>query len=178
VYARGQLQITADDSSLNQILRDIGRQTGMKVTGSVNEDRVYGTYGPGRPSEVLESLLEGSGSNMVLRETAGDAPAELILTPRVGGVTPPNPNARNYDDDAATEPVQPPTPARQEEPVQRQPPGDTREPYPAQGGAAAAGESPAAGTNPASPNGVQTPQQVFEQLQRLQRSQQHQANPQ
>jgi hypothetical protein len=41
-YSRGQLEVHADNSSLNQILRDVSRQTGMKVTGDVIDERVYG----------------------------------------------------------------------------------------------------------------------------------------
>jgi hypothetical protein len=183
VYSRGELRITADDSSLNQILRDVGRQTGMKITGSVNDDRVYGTYGPGAPSEILAGLLEGTGSNMLLREKADHAPEELILTPREGGVTPPNPNARGYDDDSAAREEQQNQPAPSPPEAAPQPAADSA----AAGGAAAnpptgtdGNTTPAASaTNPTSPNGVQTPQQIFQQLQQLQRAQpQQQANPQ
>lgn len=90
-YANGLLTIAADNSSLNQILREIARQTGMKITGSVGDERVFGRYGPSTPARVLASLLDGTGSNMLLRETASNAPAELILTPREGGPTPPQP---------------------------------------------------------------------------------------
>jgi len=182
IYSRGNLLIAADDSSLNQILRDIGRQTGMKISGSVRDERVYGTYGPAPPSEILASLLDGTGSNMLLRESPQHAPEELILSPRTGGVTPPNPNARGYDDDAASRDDQ----ARQPEPVQPVEPPPAQ-PENAQTGGFTAnppngadGNSPPApaGTNPASPNGVQTPQQIFQQLQQLEKAQPQQpANP-
>lgn len=188
VWSDGKLEITADNSSLNQILHEISRQTGMKITGGVTDERVFGKYGPGPPAEILASLLDGTGSNMLLRETATRAPAELILTARQGGPTPPNPNARGFDDD---------TPAN-EEPAQMQPQPNQgfRPPAPPAGmnpgapgnappgvnppGGADAGTTPSSGaTNPNSPNGVQTPQQIFEQLQRMQRSQQQQqTNPQ
>jgi hypothetical protein len=182
VYSRGALEITADDSSLNQILRDIGRQTGMKITGTVSDERVFGDYGPGRPSEVLESLLEGTGSNMLLRETAEHAPAELILTPRVGGVTPPNPNARNYDDDSTSrgEPQRLPYPVQPVLPPQPSENVTGAVAVPAAAGVASGGGAQTSGaTNPPSPNGPATPQQIFEQLQRLQQAQPQQpANPQ
>lgn len=183
VYSRGELKIAADDSSLNQILRDIGRQTGMKITGSVNDDRVYGTYGPGAPSDILAALLEGTGSNMLLRETAEHAPEELILTPREGGVTPPNPNARGYDDDSAVRdepqnqpaPIQPPEPAP-EPAADRAAAGGVANPPT---GAGSGTTSAPGATNPASPNGVRSPQQIFQQLQQLQQAQPQQpANPQ
>jgi hypothetical protein len=102
-YAGGQLAIVADNSSLNQILREVSRQLGMKVTGAVIDERVYGKYGPSAPAEVLASLLKETSSNMLLVETRGDGPAELILTPRQGGVTPPNPSATTADDASAAE---------------------------------------------------------------------------
>jgi hypothetical protein len=173
VYSGGQLEITADNSSLNQILREICRVTGMKVTGGVTDERVFGKYGPGAPAEILVRLLDGTGSNMLLRETASKVPAELILTARQGGPTPPNPNARGFDDDAQANQDQ------AQQPVPNQPAPPMMPPY-ARGGAGAAGNpqagtapAPAAdGANPTSPNGVQTPQQIFEQLQRMQQQQQ------
>jgi hypothetical protein len=99
-YSGGKLAVTADDSSLNQILRDIARETGMKITGGLNDERVFGNYGPGAPAEVLAQLLDGTDTNMLLKENADKVPAELILTPRLGGPTPPNPNAPGFNDDS------------------------------------------------------------------------------
>ena len=92
-YAAGLLDVRADNSSLNQILRAIGHLTGMKITGGVADERVFGNYGPAEPSTVLATLLDGTGSNMLLRESGDNSPAELVLTPRNGGATPPNPDA-------------------------------------------------------------------------------------
>lgn len=182
VFAHGQLEITADNSSLNQILRDIGSQTGMKIIGGVADERVFGKYGPASPAEVLASLIDGTGSNMLLRDTASNVPAELILTPQGGGPTPPNPNARSFDDDAPEQPEQPERPERPEQPERVEqlrprpayvPP--TPAPVPV---APEATNNPSAGANTTSPNGVQTPQQIYEQLQRLQQAQPPQpANP-
>ena len=97
-FTNGLLTVSATNASLNLTLREIGRVTGMKITGGVTEDRVFGTYGPAPASEVLASLLDGTGTNLLLVDNAADAPAELILTPRRGGPTPPNPNAAYNDD--------------------------------------------------------------------------------
>jgi hypothetical protein len=90
-YSHGQLEVDADNSSLNQILHEIARVTGMKITGSVADASVFGKYGPAAPAEVLKSLLDGTGVNMLLKETASGTPAELILTPRNGPPSPPTP---------------------------------------------------------------------------------------
>ncbi|HEX7159355.1 MAG TPA: hypothetical protein VF214_10090 [Edaphobacter sp.] len=97
-WVNAELAISASNSSLNQILRDISRVTGLKITGGVSEERVFGNYGPGPLGEVLHSLLDGTGSNTLFIHSTGDNPSELVLTTRTGGPTPPNPNAaRNHD---------------------------------------------------------------------------------
>ncbi len=107
----GQLTVHADNSSLNGILRSVSRCTGMRITGGVVDQRVFGDYGPAAPATVIATLLDGTGSNMLLLETASDQPAELVLTPRSGGPTPPGPNAVPDDDadaqNAVAVPAQP-----------------------------------------------------------------------
>ena len=44
-FSGNQLSITAENSSLNEILSEISRLTGMKITGGVADERVYGSYG-------------------------------------------------------------------------------------------------------------------------------------
>lgn len=98
-YASGMMTVNAQNSSLNSILREISRQTGMKITGGVREERVFGHYGPATPATILATLLGGTGTNMILRQSEEAAPEELILTPRTGGPTPPSPNAASFDED-------------------------------------------------------------------------------
>jgi hypothetical protein len=186
-YSDGRLTISADNSSLNQILREISRQTGMKITGGVNDERVYGTYGPSGLALVLTALLDGTGSNMMLTAGPAGGPGELILTPRQGGPTPPNPSAPGFEDDASTDDrVQPPKPVRPFAPLM--PPPVVQQPRGAVNGAVPAvstpaGSTPAAsatssdGSVPQSPNGVKTPQQIYQQLQEMQRQKQAQQQP-
>ena len=177
--ANNLLTVSASNSSLNQILREIARQTTMKITGGVADERVFGTYGPGSPAQILTALLDGTGSNMLLVQSPTHHLAELILTPRHGGVTPPNPNSAAFND--ATEPTEisaqpdsrPVAGPSQSQPIPAQP---TEPVSPAQA-AAFPSLSPDPATNPQpaqpdattqdNPNGVKTPQQIFEQLQRL-----------
>jgi hypothetical protein len=126
-YANGLLEVRADDSSLNQILRDISRETGMKITGGVADQRVFGIYGPAPAGTVLKTLLDGTGTNMLLQETAiTHAPKELVLSPRTGGPTPPPPSSASYDETenepdlpipASAQPVRAPSVRRMPAPV-------------------------------------------------------------
>jgi len=109
-YLNGQLNVRADDSSLNQILRAVSRQTGLKITGGVADQRVFGNYGPATTASVLATLLDGTGTNILLLEGDPTTPPELVLTPRGGGPTPPAPNAPVYDE--APEPL--PQPVQQQ----------------------------------------------------------------
>jgi hypothetical protein len=124
LFANGQLQVRADNSSLNQILRSISHLTGLKVTGGVEEERVFGNYGPGPLPTVLATLIDGTGANIFLLGGNATTPPELILTSRSGGAEPPSPTSPTYamyddtnDHNApvaphnATAPTQPPSPA-------------------------------------------------------------------
>ena len=180
----GLLTVAADNSSLNQILREIARVTGMKITGGVTDERVYGNYGPADTSTVLSALIGGTGSNMMIVLDANRAPQELVLTPRGGGPTPPNPNAsrdRGMEDlppqrqqhfarpdglgNALPNQVPPPSqfqPQPQQAPQQVVPPGT---PVVVPGSDTTTQESP---------NGVKTPQQIYDQLLKMQQQQQQQ----
>jgi hypothetical protein len=162
----GMVEVIADGSSLNQILREIGRGTGMRITGSVADEPVYGRYGPAPASEILSTLLDGTGSNMLLREGTAAGPGELILTPRTGGVTPPDPNGDSTRGYAEPNVPGSSTYQRPREPWMVPPrPGDPGYSGPptqpvntsGQGGGAAAERS--------------TPQQIYQQLQRMQQTQ-------
>jgi hypothetical protein len=87
------LTVQAEDSSLNLILRQIARLTGMAITGGVADERVFGNYGPSKPSAILTTLLDGTASNMVLREGPNAMITELVLIPRGRGAVPPSPDA-------------------------------------------------------------------------------------
>ncbi len=95
-YANGQLRVQADNSSLNQILRSISHQTGLKITGGVADQRVFGTYGPASISTILATLLDGTGTNILLLGGNAKTPPELILTQRNGGPDPPGPDSPTY----------------------------------------------------------------------------------
>lgn len=166
-----QLTLAAQNSSLNEILRDIAKLTGMKITGGVADERVYGNYGPDTAQAILDELLDGTGTNMVLLETSRHTIAELILTPRNGGPTPPSPSASR---DSGDEDSLPPTlPGRRRDfpssgrhipfnqdlhqiaPLSASP-AQQQLAFPTNGDASVPQD-----TSQPSPNGVKTPREVF-----------------
>lgn len=175
-YTSGQLSVSASNSSLNQILREISRTTGIKVTGGVAEERVFGDYGPAPASQVLASLLDGTASNMILIDGSGDRATELILTPRTGGPTPPNPNSASFDsgndDDSPRQSAGTPPPGSQSQPS----PSPVVGPIPPQNPdtPATAPNQPSGDSNGQSSSGAKTPQQIFDELMKMRRQQQQQ----
>jgi hypothetical protein len=94
---KNQLMVKADNSSLSQILRQVSSQTGMKLDGMSGDERVFGSFGPGAPREVLTSLLDGTGYNMMMvGDLPNGAPRELLLSRRASAdgapAAPPAPN--------------------------------------------------------------------------------------
>ena len=174
------LSVVADNSSLNQILRDISRVTGMKITGGVTDERVFGTYGPADPSTVISALLGGTGSNMLIVLDARQAPQELVLTPRSGGATPPNPNASRDRGEEDLPPQRSQHFPRQDGSPNFQMPNQAPPPLtPAQLAPLIAPQAPTPQpgsdtTTQESPNGVKTPQQIYDQLMKMQQQQQQQ----
>ena len=105
------LRIDAENSSLEQILRDFSTATGAKVDGMAADERVFGSYGPGQARDVLSQLLQGSGYNVIMIGDQGQgAPRQIVLSMRQAGGAQPAANnpANSNDDDADTEEPPPP----------------------------------------------------------------------
>jgi hypothetical protein len=82
------LQIAAQNASLQQILEKVAVLTGAKIEGNEIDQRVYGVYGPGRVSDVLAALLQGSGYNVLLIGDQGQGvPRRIVLSMRPTGPT-------------------------------------------------------------------------------------------
>ncbi len=85
-YQGGLLTISAQNSTLGEILRDVRKLTGASIeipkdsTGT--SERVTASLGPGAPRDVLAGLLNGSAFNYVLLGSSSDpaAVASVILT--------------------------------------------------------------------------------------------------
>ena len=154
VFAADRLSIHAENSSLTAILHKIAVASGMRVTGLGNDERVFGTFGPGSPRDVLADLLNGTAYNqLLLGDLSNGAPRELILTPATrAGDAPAAPAAAPTGDEAA--------PEQEVSDVAPPPPPDV---------------TPAPQT-PSAAQGVRTPQQLFEQLQQMRQAQQQEIN--
>jgi hypothetical protein len=155
------LSISAANSSLKQILQDVSTATGVKVEGMGNDQRsdtrIYGSYGPAAPRDVLGKLLEGSGYNVMMVGDQGEGtPRELVLTAKTGHSGSPQSQtgagAQNQvqDEDQQEEPEQPELP-----PIQQRPFG-----------------------NPQAPGQGLTPQQLLQEMQQRQQQLQQQQQQQ
>jgi hypothetical protein len=151
--ASGRLTIHADNSSLADILHRLTSDSGMTVDGLGTDQRIFGSYGPGDPQEVLSTLLDGSGYNVVMvGRTETGTPRQISLTPRgaglpISGAGRPQQIAQDEDndDEVQGQPI--------EQPGAPQPPEET----PHQPG-----------------NGVRTPQQMLQEMQQMRQQQQQQ----
>jgi hypothetical protein len=163
-----KLTIQADNSTLSDILRQVQKQSGMKIEGlqtlGNNDQRIFGKYGPGDPRDVLLDLLSGYGFNvLMLGETTAGTPRELALTSRTSPVntgTPAPPTPGNAPDQNQENGDQPPEdqqpPDQEQQQINYAPPP----------------------TPPEMRNGIRTPQQIMQQLQMMRQQQQEQQQQQ
>jgi len=85
----GLLTISAENSTLGEILRDVRKLTGASIDippGSGANERVVAHLGPGMPRDVLALLLNGSSFNYVMIGSSADpnAVSSVILTSKGG----------------------------------------------------------------------------------------------
>ncbi len=120
--APDSLTIKATNASLTQTLQRIADKTGMQIDGATGDERVFGTFGPGDPRDVLNALLDGTAYNVIMvGALANGAPRELLLSARsaVGASAPtPQPALASADDDSADS-----TPDDTPQPIQPRPTG-------------------------------------------------------
>jgi hypothetical protein len=88
-FTNGQLTINSSNSTLSQVLQSVQAKTGASVDippGAGNE-RVVASLGPGKPQNVLASLLNGSKFNYVILGQANNPGAvqKVILMAKVAG---------------------------------------------------------------------------------------------
>ena len=166
------LRINATNASLRQILAQVSTETGAKVEGLGNDERVFGEYGPGQARDVLSQLLHGSSYNVLMIGDQGQGtPREIVLSARraASGSSP------AYAGNPAYRPPPPSQDSSDDEAVEQPEPEEQPIPPPANAGQQ---EPPAANPGQPQPGAPRTPQQVMQEL--LQRQQQmlnQQVNP-
>jgi hypothetical protein len=105
------LEIEASNSSLNQILQQVAADTGAKLEGLSQDQRVFGSYGPGPGRDVLLKLLDGSGYNvLMIGGRDSDVLREIVLSTRSpfsSQTAVSNHNRGNSEDDEAAERLKP-----------------------------------------------------------------------
>jgi hypothetical protein len=159
------LEIEASNSSLNQILHQIAADTGAKLEGLTQDQRVFGSYGPGPGSDVLLKLLDGSGYNvLIIGGRDAYTPLEIVLSARspAGPQTAANNQNRSNskNDQAGKQPEPEPQPPYSPEPPRPQP---NQSPF-------ANGEPP--------PDPLQFMQEILERQQKIDQQQQQQQDQQ
>ena len=170
-YAGGQLTVSADNSSLPDILSNVMKITGARLEGTrpPESDRVFGKFGPGTPRDVLNSLLAGSHYDYILIGGLDD-PGEVrqVLLSQHGSALQGVGTAGNQ---AANQPN-----SEEEQENQENEPAVIAQPEPPP-------PPPPAANNPSEPTPgqqqVKTPEQLLQELQRLRQQQQQQpeSNP-
>lgn len=119
--ADGKLTVDADNSSLSAILHQLSVSSGMTIDGLGQDQRVFGSYGPGDPRDILSQLLDGAGYNVLMvGRTAEGAPSQLVLTARSSAppatgpaaVSQPDDSEDQGDNNAPRQPFTPPPPPR------------------------------------------------------------------
>jgi hypothetical protein len=183
-YLNGQLTIDSKNATLLQVLSSVQSQTGASVDipPGAGSERVVARLGPGTPRDVLASLLNGSKFNYVIlgEPNAGGVQKVILMakTAPAGGTSAVNATQDNYHPPIQPQAVEPP-----EDEYPQNEPDVENQPVPGQpgipGGEQGVPEGPNPGLNQAQP-GVRTPEQMLQDLQRMQQQQQQyqqQLNP-
>jgi hypothetical protein len=105
------LTVEANNSSLNEILKEVAAATGARLEGKVGDDRVFGSYGPGSARDVITQLLDGTAYNVLMAGDQGEGtPREIVLSNRPSGPAPANNAQNNSEEDVEYEQPQQPIP--------------------------------------------------------------------
>ena len=102
-FQGGQLTISAQNSTLGDILKAVRTQTSATIDLPGNApERVVGQFGPGPARDVLTSLLNGSHFNYLLLGSPTDPNAldRVILMAKSGGVAESTPQPPTQEENA------------------------------------------------------------------------------
>jgi hypothetical protein len=175
-FQNGQLTIDAANSTLSQVLHAVQQRTGasIEIPAGGASDRVVAQLGPGRPRDVLNTLLNGSKFDYVILGVTGNPGAvqKVILTPRLAGtaMTAQNnkPQPQPPDEQAEEGPPADTAETEYQNPDQPPPPGSFRRPMIPGGPVVNPGGVNGDGDQQ---NGVRTPEQVQQEMQQIQQQQ-------
>jgi hypothetical protein len=84
-YNNGLLTIDVQNATLTDVLYLIGEKTGAKIELPFSEgmlDRIVFKAGPGRPREVLATMLEGTAYNYYIVENSNGGLDTVVLAPK------------------------------------------------------------------------------------------------
>jgi hypothetical protein len=168
----GMLSISAENSTLGDILSAVHRQTGasLDVPPSLSGERVATQLGPGSPRDVVQQLFAGSKFDYIIVGSPQDPNVlqRIIVTARGAGGGSGPAMANNQPTQSSSQPPADASDAMDEEP---QP-----EPQPEPASPEQQPVTPPTGAQPNS-NQPKTPEQLLQELQQMQR-QGPQRNPQ
>src|SRR5271165_489018 len=186
-YQNGQLSIDSRNATLSQVLRSVQTQTGASVDmpPGAGSERVVASLGPGKPRDVLASLLNGSKFNYVILGEANNPGAvqKIILMTKSGSGT-----GASAGTTLAQNNIRPPNPSEAVEP----PEDDYQQPEPEvenqnqnqNQNQLVPGQPGMPGSEGITPDVInpagRTPEQMLQELQRMQQQQQQmqqQLNP-
>lgn len=171
-FVNGQLTVVAENSMMTDVLNGIRSSTGIKMEGlGGNADRVYGQFGPASPRAVIDSLLNGSHYDFIILSSldSPDTVQRVILSPRGSGPNsmtasnsgrPMNRPPVEEDNDIVNSPDE----VTDEQPVPAPAPMIQQQGQPAPINPSTLQNS---GQQPGTTQGVKTPEQLLEELRRL-----------
>jgi hypothetical protein len=177
-FQNGLLSIEANNSTMYDVLNAVKRQTGANIDVPLGSaaDRVVTRIGPGKPRDVMASLLSGTKFNYIIvgPPQNPDGIQRVILSRRPAGGVPAasgqasfNPQVAPAPEDEPVEEMEPEPPP--EEIAQPEPPPATLQP----------GQDPNQQQGQQqNPNQTKTPEQLLQELQRMQQQQQQQQQQQ
>jgi hypothetical protein len=106
-YSNGQLKIDAENLTLAAVLKLVAEKTGavIEVPPGTGTERIFDHIGPGRPEDVLASLLNGSAFDFVIvgSPQGMQVPTQVLLTLR-GTESPAPPPTLVASDQGTSEP--------------------------------------------------------------------------
>ncbi len=183
----GQLSITAENSTLGDVLGAVKKLTGagVEIPNSATAERVVVHLGPGNPQEVLQQMLAGSKFDYIILGSPDSSAAiqKIILTQRgaAGAGSGPVTNAANQPPRGGYQAPPPDYSADNgsvdEEIVQPEPPGPQNDVNPPEEGAqqqiiGPGGQAQQQQQQEQQQQGPKTPEQLLQELQRMQQQQQ------